>query len=89
MERRKHPYIFASLAGGLWMLLMVGFAFAQEGAAPGGGERPKVEAPAPAPGAPAAEAKKEDPGAAPAQFTQGLLEQIGGAKVAADTMWTL
>jgi ammonium transporter, Amt family len=89
MERRKHPYIFASLAGGLWMLLMVGFSFAQEGAAPGGGEPPKVEAPAPAPGAPAAEAKKEDPGAAPAQFTQGLLEQIGGAKVAADTMWTL
>ena len=36
-----------------------------------------------------AEAKKEDPGAAPAQFTQGLLEQIGGAKVAMDTMWTL
>ena len=40
-------------------------------------------------GGPAAEAKKEDPGAAPAQFTQGLLEQIGGAKVAMDTMWTL
>ena len=36
-----------------------------------------------------AEVKKEDPGAAPAQFTQGLLEQIGGAKVAMDTMWTL
>jgi Amt family ammonium transporter len=46
-----------------------------------------------APGAPpAAEqaiAKKEDPGAAPAQFTQGLSDQIGGAKVAMDTMWTL
>jgi len=47
------------------------------------------EAPAVAPIAPAPEAKKEDPGAAPAQFTQGLLEQIGGAKVALDTMWTL
>ena len=35
------------------------------------------EAPAVAPIAPAPEAKKEDPGAAPAQFTQGLLEQIG------------
>ncbi len=39
--------------------------------------------------APTAEVKKEDPAAAPAQFTQGLLEQIGGAKVAMDTMWTL
>ena len=57
--------------------------------APGPGEPAKVEAPAAAPGAPAAEAKKDDPGAAPAQVTQGLLEQIGGAKVAADTMWTL
>jgi len=47
------------------------------------------EAPAVAPIVPAPEAKKEDPGAAPAQFTQGLLEQIGGAKVALDTMWTL
>src|SRR3970282_891087 len=47
------------------------------------------EAPAVAPIAPAPEAKKEDPGAAPAQFTQGLLEQIGGAKVALDTMCTL
>jgi Amt family ammonium transporter len=45
----------------------------------------KVEAPA----APAAEAKKEDPGAAPAQFTQGLMTQIGDAKVALDTVWTL
>jgi Amt family ammonium transporter len=48
-----------------------------------------VEAPAAAAAVPAAETKKEDPGAAPAQFTQGLLEQIGGAKVALDTMWTL
>ncbi len=48
-------------------------------------EPAKVEAPA----APAAEVKKEDPGAAPAQFTVGLMEQIGGAKVAMDTLWTL
>jgi len=89
MERKKRRYIFASLAGGLWMLLIVGLSFAQESPAPGAGEPPKVEAPAPAPGAPAAEAKKEDPGAAPAQFTQGLLEQIGSAKVAVDTVWTL
>jgi Amt family ammonium transporter len=66
-----------------------GAAIAQEAPAPGAAEAPKVEAPAAAPGAPATEAKKPDPGAAPAQFTQGLLEQIGGAKVAADTMWTL
>jgi Amt family ammonium transporter len=46
-------------------------------------EAPKAEAPA------MAAAQKEDPGAAPAQFTQALLEQIGGAKVALDTMWTL
>jgi Amt family ammonium transporter len=50
-------------------------------------EPAKMEAPA-APAMPA-EAKKEDPGAAPAQFTQGLLDQVGGAKVAMDTMWTL
>jgi Amt family ammonium transporter len=54
---------------------------AQEPAAPVG-EAPKAE---PAAG----EVKKDDPGAAPAEFTQGLLEQIGGAKVALDTMWTL
>ena len=87
MERGKYRTIFASLAGGLWMLLIVGLSLAQEVPAPGGGEPAKVEAPAVAPGAPAeAAAKKEDP---PAQFTQGLLEQIGGTKVAMDTMWTL
>lgn len=71
----------------LGTLLMTGVSFAQEAPAP---EAAKVEAPAAAPAA-AAEAapKKEDPAAAPAQFTQGLLEQIGGAKVAMDTMWTL
>jgi ammonium transporter, Amt family len=87
MKRGIFKQIFASLVGGLWMLSIVGLAAAQEAPAPATGEPGKVEAPA-APGAPA-EAKKEDPGAAPAQFTQGLLEQIGGAKVAMDTMWTL
>ena len=48
-----------------------------------------MEAPAGTATTPAAEVKKTDPGAAPAQFTQGLFEQIGGAKVAMDTMWTL
>ena len=84
MDSRK------TLVGCLSMILLMMFlvtaqSFAQE-AAPVG-EPPKVEAPTAA-GTPA-EMKKEDPGAAPAQFTQGLLEQIGGAKVAVDTMWTL
>jgi Amt family ammonium transporter len=72
-----------SLSVVLGLFLMMSSSLAQEAPAPG--EPAKVEAPA----APAAEAKKEDPGAAPAQFTAGLLEQIGGAKVAMDTMWTL
>jgi Amt family ammonium transporter len=82
MNYAKQFLVLASLAVTLGFLLSASYA---QDAAPA--EAPKVEAPAP--GAPAAEAKKEDPGAKPAQFTQGLLEQIGGAKVAADTMWTL
>jgi ammonium transporter, Amt family len=85
MERKKSRYIFVSLAAGLWILSVVGLSLAQNTPAPLSGESGKIEAPAPA----AAEAKKEDPGAAPAQFTQSLLDQIGGAKVAMDTMWTL
>ncbi len=73
----------------LTMVLLGGLAtssLAQETkAADTPAEPAKVEAPAAA----GAEVKKEDPGAAPAQFTQGLMEQIGGAKVAMDTMWTL
>ena len=30
MERGKHRTILASLAGGLWMLMVVGLSFAQE-----------------------------------------------------------
>ena len=57
MERGKYRTIFASLAGGLWMLLVVGLSFAAEEAAPpAGAEPPKAEAPAAAPGAPAAAA---------------------------------
>ena len=73
-----------SLSVVLGMFVMTGRSAAQVAPAPGA-EPAKVETPA----APAAEAKKPDPGAAPAQFTQGLLEQIGGAKIAMDTMWTL
>ena len=68
----------------LGTLLITSNSLAQEAPAPA---EVKVEA-APATAAPA-ETKKEDPLAKPAQFTQGLLEQIGGAKVALDTMWTL
>ncbi|MDZ4344759.1 MAG: ammonium transporter [Candidatus Binatia bacterium] len=76
-----------SVAVLLGLFVAMNSSLAQEAAAPGGGEPAKIEAAAPAAGE--AAAKKEDPGAAPAQFTQGLLEQIGGAKVAVDTMWTL
>jgi Amt family ammonium transporter len=82
MNYAKQLFVFASLAVTLGYFVL-GASYAQEAAAPA--EATKMAAP----DAPAAEAKKEDPGAAPAQFTQGLLEQIGGAKVAMDTMWTL
>ena len=83
MNYVKRFLVLASLAVTLGFLLLSA-SYAQDAAS---AEAPKVEAQPP--GAPAADAKKEDPGAKPAQFTQGLLEQIGGAKVAADTMWTL
>ena len=89
MKIAKKLTHFLSVSVALVWLVGSGSSLAQEAPAPGAAEPAKVEAPAATPGAPAAEAKKEDPGAAPAQFTQGLLEQIGGAKVAADTMWTL
>jgi Amt family ammonium transporter len=70
-----------------WMII-VSASFDQDTAPPAPGSEPATtQAPAVAP-APEA-AKKEGPGAAPAQFTQGLLEQIGSAKVAMDTMWVL
>jgi Amt family ammonium transporter len=83
MNPAKKLTAMLSLSVILGLLLMTSSS-AQE-TPPASAEPAKVEAPA----APAAEAKKEDPGAAPAQFTAGLLEQIGGAKVALDTMWTL
>src|SRR3990172_7828901 len=85
MKIAKKVSNFISLSLALVWLVATGMSFAQEAPAPGAAEPAKVEAPA----APAAEAKKVDPGAAPTQFTQGLMEQIGGAKVAMDTMWTL
>ena len=84
----KHAKKFsvASLTVALGIFLVTGVSRAQE--APPAGRAGESRS-AGARSGPAAEAKKEDPGAAPAQFTQGLLEQIGGAKVAMDTMWTL
>jgi ammonium transporter, Amt family len=67
-----------SLAPG--MLFDMSASLAQEASVSAASEPAKAEAPA---------AAKEDAAKAPAQFTQGLLEQIGGAKVAMDTMWTL
>jgi Amt family ammonium transporter len=85
MTGLRKPSAFLSITVVI-SLLLLGTTFGQD--APAATEPAQVEGPAAA-GAPAAEANREDRGAAPAQFTQGLLEQIGSAKVALDTMWTL
>ena len=86
MNPAKKLTAMLSLSVILGLFLMAGALLAQE-TLPAGAEPVKLET---APAAEVkAEAKKEDPGAVPAQFTQGLMEQIGGAKVALDTMWTL
>jgi Amt family ammonium transporter len=86
MKRVTEYLALVPLAAFFGLFLMTHDGYAQESAP--AGEPAKMEAPGAA--APAStEAKKEDPGAAPAQFTQGLLDQIGGAKIAMDTMWTL
>src|SRR5215475_11791283 len=54
MKRGKYRAILASLAGGLWMLMVVGLSLAQE--AKPAEEAAKAEAPPAAPGAPAAAA---------------------------------
>ena len=76
MDREKKVRVFMSLVTLLALVLLMGLSFAQE--AP----------PAPAT-APAQAAAKPDPGKAPVPFTQELLDQLGGAKVAMDTVWTL
>ena len=87
MKHMKQLLAVAALGVALGIFPTASEIQAQE--TPAAGEPSKMEAPTGTPPAPAAGAKKEDPGAAPAQFTQGLMEQIGGAKVAMDTMWTL
>jgi len=52
MERGKYRTVFASLAGGLWVLLFMGLSYAAEEAPPpAAAEPPKAEAPAAAPSA--------------------------------------
>lgn len=80
METTTQLKLLASVAIFSGLLLAGGSLLAQEPA-------PAIEAAKSE--APATDAKKADPGAAPAQFTQGLLEQIGSAKVAVDTVWVL
>ena len=46
MKRGIFRHIFASLTGGLWMLLIVGLSSAQEVLAPAASEPAKAEAPA-------------------------------------------
>ena len=66
MKQRKYRTIFASLAGGLWMLMVAGFSLAQE-AKPG--EPAKAEAPAAAPAAPGAPAAAAPAPKLPPYFT--------------------
>jgi ammonium transporter, Amt family len=88
MTRKKKFTVSLSMTL-ILSLLVFGHSFGQDASATAALEAANVETPMAGTVAPAAEAKKEDPGAAPAQFTQGLLDQIDGAKVALDTVWTL
>lgn len=80
MDTMKNLKMFVSISILFGLLLVVSGAPAQEPVP--AGEAAKIEAAA------AGETATEDPGT-PAQFTQGLLEQIGNAKVAVDTVWVL
>ena len=86
MKKVKSLLAFASVSFVVGIFLSSSLS-AQENPVPA--EPTKIEAPAASSAAAGIEVKKEDPGGAPAQFTHGLLEQIGTAKVAMDTMWTL
>jgi len=66
MKQRKYRTMLASLAGGLWMLMVVGFSLAQE-AKPG--EPAKAEAPAAAPASPGAPAAAAPAPKLPPYFT--------------------
>lgn len=83
MKYRKVILMLASLMVTWASLLTASVGVAQETGT--FTEPARIEAPASA----AAEAKKDDPGAAPAPFTMGLMTQISDTKVALDTVWTL
>jgi len=79
MNSGKKLRVLMSLVMLLGFVLLMSLSFAQEAPPPG----------APAAAEQAAPAPKEDPAKVPVPFTQGLLDQVGGAKVAMDTVWTL
>ncbi len=80
MGRLKYRWVFGIVVIGLWIAVSAVFSIAQETQAPQAFSEPVKAADA---------AAKEDPGKTPVPFTQALSDQIGGAKVALDTVWTL
>ena len=77
MDNVKKMKAFTSLAMFLAFLLLASLSFAQEAQPPS------------APPATEQVAAKPDPAKAPVPFTQELLDKLGSAKVAMDTVWTL
>jgi len=77
MNSGKRVRVFVSVLTLLAWVLMMSLAFAQEAQPPS------------APPATEQAAAKPDPAKTPVAFTQELLDQLGGAKVAMDTIWTL
>jgi Amt family ammonium transporter len=75
MDRQNRGGVLMSMATLLLFLLLMGLSFAQE------------VSPQPTPAVEAA--PKVEPGKVPVTFTKELLDQLGGAKVAMDTVWTL
>ena len=90
MNSRKKVRVLMSLVMLLGFVLLMSLSFAQEAPPPGAPAAAEQAAPAPAPAPidPVAAAKAEA-AKKPVPFTQGLLDQVGDAKVAADTVWTL
>ena len=78
MDSGKKISLFMSLVTLLAWLSMVSVSSAQEGSV----QTSPAEQAAPI-------APRPDPGKAPVPFTQELLDQLGGAKIAMDTIWTL
>src|SRR3989338_9467672 len=88
MNSGKKVRVLMSLVMLLGFVLLMSLSFAQEAPPPGAPAAAEQAAPAPAPIDPAAAAKAEA-AKKTVPFTQGLLDQLGDAKVAADTVWTL